>query len=103
MKRIISYLKTGKWAFWAFLSLCVAILSAIVYQLFLSKEELVESEPSVSKTLQEKADKTREEVLVSRIEIKAKTKKDLTELKSIVESKDGVERRKKLAAMLNEL
>ena len=88
--------------FWLIVGSILLITITIVYKIFSSPHQ--KTIPQVQETLsvlQDKIDQSKEQVLVEKLKIKYDADTAKKDLDNVLAIKDGMERRKQLAALLN--
>lgn len=89
--------------FWLITSSIILFIVFLIIKLFTNpKEEAPLIQTEIVAALQEKADKAHEEMLIERTKTKFEAEEAQKHLDEVLKIDDGVERRKKLAALLNQ-
>lgn len=91
-----------KYIFYSVLSVCIVFVLFLVYRLFSSPKDPVPTFPiEVQKTLQEKVNRAEEDALIAKTKATLQAEEAEKALNEIMVIDDGVERRKRLADLLN--
>lgn len=96
--------KMQSW-WWAFLAIAAAVVALVVRGMF-TKGQVVDDGallPAPPKKLMEKKVKAEEKAMVTRAEVKVKTKVQKEKLTQLTGISDGTQRRRELAKFLDEL
>jgi len=104
MSKFLVWLKSAKWILYVVLAVGTGILLLVLRKLFFGPKPDVPSKlPDVPPALQRKVDQAQEEALKAKVEAKVTAEDDKKQLDEITKIDDGVERRKRLAQMLQNL
>jgi choline-glycine betaine transporter len=104
MLRFVHWWKTTKWAVYAVLGVCAAVLFTVLRNLTISKPSLDTIRiPATPPELQKKIAKVKEEADIARVQATVKADTQKAALDDLQKIKDDTERRQKLADMLKTL
>lgn len=106
--RLKAFWKRSKWMILSVLAAIVGVIAFILRGLFVRKPPINEipdnqSLPPIDARIKENVTRVEEEALVARIEATIRAETDREQLERIAKVEDGVERRRRLAAMLRRL
>jgi hypothetical protein len=104
MNSVIAWWKSSKYAVWAVLGVMAMIVGLVLRGIFAPRSIGVAYSPSaVPSALQKKVDQAQEEAMIAKVKANAQADADHAKLQEVVKNPDGVERRKQLAALLENL
>jgi hypothetical protein len=103
MRWLKAQYKRYKYWVWGLLAVLAALLLFLLRGAVVGGGRRKISLPEIPRALRAKVDLAEEEALVARVEARVEATKEVEKLQEVAKISDGVERRKRLAAMLKGL